>query len=74
MTKRTWKIGVEWSVYGIVEIETDEGATAEEALQKAKDFEENDHVGFQLPTDSNYMDDSFTINNDAELVKGLNED
>ena len=50
---KTYKIAVEWSVYSTVEVEAE---SLEDAILKVEDSD------FPLPTDSDYIDNSFIVN------------
>lgn len=67
---KTYKIPVEYSMYSHVYVDAN---SPEEALAKAKEIEHQGE-GFKLPdiSESDYIDDSFQINDDIELVKTLN--
>lgn len=52
--KKTFRIACDWSVYGTMEIEAN---SLEEAIKIAEDNED-------LPTDTEYIDSSFQINED----------
>lgn len=64
---RTFLIPVTWEVYGAVEVQAN---NAIEALELAHDIERKE--GFFLPEESHYIDGSFEINNDLELVELIN--
>lgn len=66
---KTFKIPVTWEVYGTVEIQAE---TAEKALYIAKEIEHQGE-GLPLPTESEYVDGSFEINDDIDLVKMINQ-
>ena len=68
---KTYKIPVEYSMYSHVYVDAN---SPEEALAKAKEIEYQGE-GFKLPdiSESDYIDGSFQINDDIELVKMLNE-
>lgn len=65
---RTFQIPVMWEMYGTVEVEAN---SVEEALKVATETEINGE-GFALPTDGTYIDDSFDIQNDLDLIEHLN--
>ena len=64
---KTFKIPISWSVCSYVEEEAD---SVEEALEKAIKFEK-EH-GYDLPTDPDYIDGSFEINEDIGFMKIIN--
>lgn len=64
-----FKIPVSWEMYGYVKVKAN---TAEEALKIAERKEYNG-AGFALPNDGEYIDDSFKIDNDMDLINGLNQ-
>lgn len=66
---KTFKVPVTWEVYGIVQVEAN---TPEEALYNAKEIEHQGE-GFELPLYPSYIDGSFRIEEDIELVKILNQ-
>lgn len=64
---KTFRIPVEWTSYGVVEVEAE---TVEEAIAYAhKNIDE-----LPLPYDGEYMEDSYAINDDEEFIKYLNKD
>lgn len=67
---KQWKIPVIWSVYGYVEVGAE---TIEDALTIAIDREQNGD-GFNIPTDHNYVEDSFYIDEDPEIISAINLD
>ena len=68
---KTYKIPIEYAMYSCVYVDAN---SPEEALAKAKEIEYQGE-GFKLPdiSESDYIDGSFQINDDIELVKMLNE-
>lgn len=62
---KTFKIPVSWEVYGTVEIEAN---SVEEALQIAIDTQDD----LPLPTDGDYIDGSFKIDSEIELITVMN--
>jgi len=60
---RKYKIPCTWEVYGIVFVEAD---SIKEAIAKAKED------WLPLPTESSYVDGSFEVNEDFELIGLLN--
>lgn len=68
---KTFKIPVTWEVYGTVEVEV-ETNSPEEALYNAKEIEYQGE-GFALPIDSEYIDGSFRIDEDVDLIKLINQ-
>lgn len=66
---KKFKIPVSWEMYGYVEVEA---KTAEKALEKALTIE-NELTGFPLPDNGEYIDDSFKIDEDMDLINGLNQ-
>ena len=65
---RKFKIPVYWQMYGYVEIEAE---TAEEALQKAQEIE-NEGDGLDLPDKDCFLEDSFRIEDEICIIKELN--
>lgn len=63
---RYYKIPVSYSVYGEVEVEAN---SLEEALEYAK----NNIRDLELPDDPQYIEDSYEINDDIELLRCINE-
>lgn len=61
-----YKIPVSYSVCGEVEIEAN---SLEEALEYAKDNIRD----LELPDEPQYIEDSYEINDDIELLKAINE-
>lgn len=62
---KTFKIPVTWEEYGYVEIEAN---SIEEALEYAnKNIDE-----LPLPDDNHYVDGSYVIEQDIEVIKLLN--
>jgi hypothetical protein len=59
-----FRIAVEWEVCGIIEVEAD---SIDDAIEKVQDPD------FPLPTDSDYIDDSFTINKEMTQWFAENE-
>lgn len=55
---RRWKIPVIWEMYGTVYVEAD---TLEEAMDMAYDSE--------IPDDGEYLDGSFEVESDVDLVR-----
>lgn len=66
---KIYKIPVTWEVYGFVEVEAE---TAQEALKLANEKEASDN-SFDLPTDSDYVENSFAIEQDLHIIKIHNE-
>ena len=64
MTKKLFKIPVEWAEYGTLEIEAH---TVEEAIKIA---EEDDSI--PLP-DGNYIESSWQVNQDKALIEAMNK-
>lgn len=64
---RTFLVPVTWEVYGTVEVQAN---NAIEALERAYDIEIKE--GFPLPVESHYIDGSFEIINEPELVEMIN--
>ena len=62
-----FKIPVEWSMYGTVEVEA---RTVKEAVKKAEDYFYNSAT--PLP-EGNYIEDSLIINDDEETIKMLSK-
>lgn len=65
---KIFKIPVTWEAYGTVEIQAD---SAEEALMLAQLIETKE--GLPLPTEHEYVDGSFEINEDMDLIKMINQ-
>lgn len=65
---KTFKIPVTWEAYGCVNIEAE---TVEEALMLARLIETKE--GLPLPTEYEYVDGSFEINEDMDLIKMINQ-
>jgi len=63
---KTFKIPVEWAVFGVVEIEAE---TLEEAIKKVD--EDNDEI--PLP-EGDYIDGSWQVNKDSCLIEVLNKE
>lgn len=61
----TFKIPVEWTSYGTVDVEAD---TIEEAIAYAHANKDE----LPLPDHGEYMEDSYQINDDEEFIKWLN--
>lgn len=66
---KDFKIPVTWEMYGCIKVRAN---TAEEA-SKIAEKKENDGIGFALPEDSVYIDASFKIENDIDLINILNQ-
>lgn len=66
---KEFKIPVSWEMYGCIKVEAD---TAEEALRIAEK-KENAGMGFALPNNAEYIDASFKIENDIDLINFLNQ-
>lgn len=67
-TLKTFKIPVYWEVTSVIEIEAE---SVEEAIRIFDETEQNDNGGFELPTDPEYVTDSFN-REDEELIKEFN--
>ena len=65
--KKAFRFGVSWEMYGEIEIEAE---TLEEAIAIAKATEDE----IPLPTDGDYVDDSFEVDYDEAVLKWLNKD
>jgi hypothetical protein len=63
---KEYKIPVEWSVYGTIEVKA---KSVEEAVKKAE--EEKDD--YPLPTENHYIEDTFKVNADLDLVEAMNK-
>lgn len=67
--KKKFKIPVSWQLCGNIEVyATDINSALDEAIKK-----ESEGFGFKLPRDSQYVDASFEINEDLDLIKWLNK-
>ena len=66
MAKKKYKIPVWWSMSGTVEIEAD---SLEEAIDKAETDSD-----ISLPEDSYYIDDSWEVNRDEDMINYLNKE
>lgn len=66
--KKEFKIPVSWEVCGEVIVEAED---LESAIEKAFNIEKYGE-GFSLPTDSEYIDGSFKIDDDIDFAKYLN--
>ena len=64
---KTFKFGVSWEMYGYVEVEAE---TLEEAIAIAKATEDE----MDLPTDGDYVDDSFEVDYDEAVLEWLNKE
>ena len=64
---KTFKFGVSWEMYGYIEVEAE---TLEEAIRIAQETEDE----MALPTDGDYVDDSFVIDYDIDVLEWLNKD
>lgn len=65
---RTFKIPVTWEVYGTVEVQAENAASA---LERAYQIELDE--GLPLPTESEYIDGSFEITDDMDLINMINK-
>lgn len=65
---KIFKIPVTWEVYGTVEIQANSEI---EALELAYTIESEE--GLPLPTEFEYVDGSFEINDDLDLIKMINQ-
>ena len=59
-----FKIGASYRVWGIVEVEA-------ETLEQAIDWAKSNKFDIELPTNAEYIDDSFEIDDDIELAENL---
>lgn len=69
-TLKEFKIPVNWQVCGEVIIKAKDMESALETAINIEKFEE----GLQLPTESQYIDGSFEIEQDMLLIEELNKD
>ena len=60
-----FKVAVEWSSFGIVQVEA---TSLKEAVAKVKKSPDN----YSLPTDSEYIDGSFAVNSDMSVHQSMN--
>lgn len=65
---KTFKIPVTWEVYGTVEVQANSEL---DALELAYEIEAKE--GFPLPIESEYIDGSFSITDDIDLIKMINQ-
>ena len=68
-TMKEYKIPVNWQLFGYVTVEAED---AETALEKALNFERFGE-GFPLPDNGEYMDGSFEIEQDMDLIEHMNK-
>ena len=57
-----FKVGVTYRVWGTVDVEAD---TLEQAIEYAKNHKNN----IELPVNTEYIEDSFEIDDDVEIMK-----
>lgn len=67
---KEFKIPVTWEVYGEVTVEAKDALSA---LKEAKRIEDETDGGFALPKESYYVDASFRIEEEIEMIETLNQ-
>ncbi len=65
---KTYKLPVSWECYGILEIEAE---SFDDFMDKVNEFRIDDDC-LEIPTESYYVDASFEINEDDEVIKVIN--
>lgn len=63
---KTFKIAVEWSSYGVISVEAE---NLEEAIKYAHDNIDE----LPIPEEWEYLEDSYQINDDKDLLEYLNK-